>query len=129
MKIYRGGEATIQRYNAALSDPNSRVVFVAHTSHDETGKITADVLHRWRRWGQPRGPRSLHPPIGRCPNGETSLQALGPAAAAFVTADAAARPANGQPATNAPNPVNAANQALQKNKRREDLDGDRVRLA
>jgi hypothetical protein len=58
-------------------------------------------------------------------NKETSLEALGAAAAAFVSADAAARPANQLPVPS-PDPIAAANTALQDNKRKEDLDGDKI---
>jgi len=60
------------------------------------------------------------------PDRVSSLNALGPAAAAFVAADAAARPSSGKSATNGPNSIDAANQALQSRRRKEDLDGDRV---
>jgi hypothetical protein len=57
---------------------------------------------------------------------QTSLEGLGAAAAAFVTADALARPANGQPPPNAVDPIAAANIALQQNKHTQDIDGDEI---
>jgi RHS repeat-associated protein len=59
-------------------------------------------------------------------NNGTTVQAEGAAGAAWVAADAAARPADGNPSANAPNPVNAANQALSKSTDPADHDGDRV---
>ena len=59
-------------------------------------------------------------------NRGTSLEALGASAAAFVRADAIARPATGQAPSNARDPIAAANAALQQNRRKEDLDGDKV---
>jgi RHS repeat-associated protein len=174
----KSAAATTKNYNAAVSDPNSRVVFVGHTSHDpNTLKTTAVTLGDMGRSAGANSVQSvLGPPdasgvrnaeevalptttvsantialfgcqsidlasqypgtnfigmdSGTGQPGEapvSSLQAMGAAAAAFVTADAAARPANGQPSANATDPVTAANQAFQQNKRKEDLDGDKVR--
>jgi RHS repeat-associated protein len=49
-------------------------------------------------------------------NRVSSLEAMGMAAAAFVAADA----------TGSPDPVGAANSAFQQNRRKEDLDGDKI---
>ena len=172
MQIYRGGAATIQKYNAAIADPNSRVVFVGHSSHDpQTQTTTAVILDNGRSAGANSVVREIGPTdasgvansteallptinvsansvgIFACSSSDlsvqypgasfvgvdsgtdrvTSVQALGPAAAGFVTADAAARPANGPTATGVQNPVDAANEALKKNAHTQDVDGDRVK--
>jgi len=170
--IKRGGRATIEAYNQALSNPQSRVVFVGHSSrnpkppHQRTGIVLDN--------GRSAGTNSVRRDIGAVgpdgvanateaplpatnvsantvalfgcdtselssqyagaefvgvdsgPNSETSLEALGPAAAAFVQADAAARPENTVPPANPPDPIGAANRALDANRHAEDLDGDRV---
>ncbi len=54
-----------------------------------------------------------------------ALEAMGAAAIAFVTADAVARPGN-QLSIPSLDPVDAANAALQANRRKEDIDGDQI---
>ena len=61
------------------------------------------------------------------PNNVTSLEAAGSAASAFVEADAASRPADGNPVLPPQDPVAAANSGLQANQHKEDTDGDRVK--
>ncbi len=178
MEIRRGKDATIGAYNKALSEPNSRVIFVGHVSHDPaTLKTTAVQMSDMGRSAGANSVQSvLGPPDANGVRNATevplptttvaantvgifgcqsidlapqypganfvgvdsgtgspgqppvsSLEALGAAAAAFAAADAAARPASGQPAPNAIDPVTASNQAFQQNKHKEDLDGDKVK--
>lgn len=60
-------------------------------------------------------------------NKVTSVDAMTPAAAAFTGAHAAKNPATGRKhAGSAPDPVKRANEALRRNQRHQDLDGDKV---
>jgi RHS repeat-associated protein len=169
--IYRGADASIQNYNRALSNPNARVVFAGHTSHEAGSHVAnAVVLANGRSAGQnsvvqvvtptetpglvqaaeqplPQtdiqantvalfgcnsidlaGQYSLTDFIGlnSGQNNGTTVQAEGDAAAAWVAADATDRPADGDAPAPSPDPVGAANNALNQSTDPQDHDGDRV---
>ncbi len=169
--IYRGKDATVQRYNQALGDPNARVVFVGHTSHGaNSSTANAVVLGNGRSAGANSVQQVVTPTstpgtvnateqplptttikadsvtaigcnsadlssqysstnfvgLASGTNNGTTLPAEGSTAAAWVAADAAARPENGNPAPNAVNPVDAADSALKQSPDPQDHDGDKV---
>jgi RHS repeat-associated protein len=163
LQVFPGDKATLKNYNRALGDPNSRVIFIGHSTHDAQGTngvqlfngisagtasqttdqaasatvtgvtVNANTVGLFACdtktiMGQytTDNPNTSVVGVDSGKNKETSIEALGASAAAFVAADAVARPAGGQAQPNAPNPVAAANSALQQNKRKEDLDGDKI---
>jgi RHS repeat-associated protein len=159
--------ASVENWNRALRDPNSRAIFVGHTTHDTingqnvtngirlvngisagTASQTTDQANSATITsvtvnantvglfgcdtaslaGQYAADNTTTSFIGVDSGADkkTTLEALSAAAPAFVAAEAAARPANSAVPRNPPNPVAAANQALQQNKRNEDQNDERI---
>jgi uncharacterized protein RhaS with RHS repeats len=162
-QIFRAEMATLESYNRALGDPNSRVIFVGHSTHDAGGTNGVELFNGISSGTVSQttdqavsatitsvtvnantvglfgcdtqaimsqytvdNPNTSVIGVDSGANKKTSLEALGAAALAFVAADAAARPANGQFSPGASDPVAAANAALRQNKRKEDVDADKV---
>lgn len=155
MRVFGPHESTVENYNRALSDPNSRVVFVGHTQHDpSTGTTNAIQLGNGSSMGtsstsqnldMTTAPPTLFPMMSQsttvsagsvslfgCDSASlanqysgaglfvgmdsgadrlSSLQAMGPAAAAWVSADAVQRPASSGDSSLIGPPVNAIDSA------------------
>jgi len=64
LEVYKGKDASIANFNAALTDHNNRVIFVGHTSHEESatgaGQANAAVLGD----GRSAGMVSTHQEVG-----------------------------------------------------------------
>jgi RHS repeat-associated protein len=164
LQLFRDDKATLENYNKALADPNSRVVFMGHSTHAEEGTngvqlvngisagtasqttdqatsttytdvtirantvalFACDTTAIMGQYATVDNPKVSIVGVDSGQGLQTSLEGLGAAAAAFVTADALARPANGQPPPNAVDPIAAANIALQQNTHTQDIDGDEI---
>jgi RHS repeat-associated protein len=160
-RVFEGKDASVREFVKALGDKDSRVVYVGHTTHDESGKISGLALSDGIVSSEGAQVQTKDSDLTVMPvdvfantvcilacdsvnidkgfqktdfygvdsgrNKVTSVDAMTPAAAAFAGAHSAKHPAPGKtPAGFTPDPIKRANEALRRNQRQQDLDGDKV---